>query len=194
MRTLPPISAARVESIAVGVLLCLVLLVRAHASDTISATAHVTSAGGVEASAPMRVVIDRLSNEHERDELLTAIRKGGTPAARNLLQARNSLGSVQVGATVTAIKFVYATTTGDGQLITAVTGSPIAFVGAGKPNAGSKQGFDLGLVLLQLPAAGPGLGELVPAAKVRVNDQGGIVTEDYSSETVRLVNVVSSSE
>ncbi len=38
--------------------------------------------------------------------------------------------------------------------------------------------------------ARPGHGEFVPAAKVSLNEQGAIVSEDYSDDLVRLSNVV----
>jgi hypothetical protein len=162
---------------------------QASAAETITATAHVKSAAGVEASAPVRVAIDRFSTDSERDALLAALKKGGTPAARQLLGKNNQIGSVQVGKTTVPIKYVYARSMGGGRLITVVTDSPIAYIGAGAPAAAPKAGFDLGLLMLEVSASGPGKGEMVPAAKVKQNDQGAIVTEDYSAETVQLSNV-----
>jgi len=187
MRTRTAISAG-------FVLACVALLglahVRATASETITAMARVKSAAGADASAPVSVVVDRFSTDGERDELMAALKKGGTAAVRDLLAGRAQIGSVQVGGTNTAIKYVYARAMGDGRLITAVTGSPIAFIGAGLPGAKPTTGFDLGLVLLEVAASGPGRGEIVPAAKIKLNDQGAIVTDDYSSEVVQLSNVV----
>jgi hypothetical protein len=165
-------------------------LARAQSTETITATAHVKTKGGVEASAPVTITVDRFSTETERNELLAALKQGGTAAVRKLLGTRQQVGSVKVGTTVTPIKYVYARTTAAGRLITAVTGSPIAFVGAGLPDAPPKTGFDLGLVLLDLATSGSGQGELVPATKVRVNEQGALVTDDYSGEVFQLSNVV----
>jgi hypothetical protein len=164
-------------------------LARAQAAETITATAQVKTAGGAAASAPVTVTVDRFSTDAERDQVMSALKSGGSSAARDLLAKRASLGSVKVGSSTVPIKYVYARTTSDGRLITAVTSSPIAFVGAGAPGAPPKAGFDLGLVMLELASSGSGHGELVPATKVRVNDQGAIVTEDYSGEVVRLSNV-----
>jgi len=71
-----------------------------------------------------------------------------------------------------------------------VTGSPIAFIGAAAPGAKPRAGFDLGLVILEVMASGPGRGELVPATKVRLDDKGAIVTEGYSDDVVQLSNVM----
>ena len=79
---------------------------------------------------------------------------------------------------------------GVGGLLTLITDDPIFLLGAGLPNAKPATGYDLGLVLLDVAASGPGTGELVPAAKVKADAQGAIVTEDYSGETVRLSQVI----
>ena len=99
--------------------------------------------------------------------------------------------SIELGSRKTAIKYAYARTLGGGdRLLTLVTAQPVFFLGAGAPEAKPKAGYDLGLVLLELKASGPGKGELVPAAKVRVDAQNAIVTEDYGAEMVQLTNVV----
>jgi hypothetical protein len=158
--------------------------------ETLTASATLTTAGGASARAPLTVVIDRFATDAERDELLAAVTKGGTTAARTLLAARGDAGSVQLGAQRTPIKYAYARSIGGGRLVTVVTAEPIAFVGGGLPNAPAKAGYDLGLVMLEVAESRAGQGELVPAAKVRVTEQGAIVTEDYGSEVVRLSNVV----
>jgi hypothetical protein len=170
-------------------LVVLALAVQAPAGTTITASARVKSAGGVEASAPVTITIDRFSSDAERTAILDALKRGGTGGVRTLLASRDRIGSVQVGSSVTPIKYAYGTPTADGRLITVVTGSPIAFVGAGAPGAAAKTGFDLGLVLLEVATSGSGKGEIVPAAKVKIGDKGEIVTDDYSSEVVTLVNV-----
>jgi hypothetical protein len=152
--------------------------------------ASIKTSSGVTASAPVSIIIDRLSSDSDRDTVLAAIKNGGTDALRSLLLPRPPIGSVIVGTTVTSIKYAYEHLTPEGKLITVVTGSPIAYVGASVPGATPKSGFYLGLLMLVLPAAGPGHGELVPAAKVRMDEQGAIVTEDYSGEVVPLSNVI----
>jgi hypothetical protein len=161
----------------------------ARAAETITATAHVKSAGGAEATAPVRIVIDKLTTDAERDEVMAALKKDGTEGVRKLLTGRPKIGSVQVGATNTAVQYAYARATGGGRLITLITGSPIAFIGAGLPNAPPKAGFDLGLVLIEVPATGQGRGEIDPASKIKLNAEGAIVTDGYSGEMVQLTNV-----
>jgi hypothetical protein len=190
MRIPPCLAASHIHPICLAALLCLAPLARAHAADTITATANVKSSGGVAATAPVTIIVDKFSTDTERDEIMAALKKGGTEGVRALLLPRPPIGTLKVGNESTAIKYVYSRTTGGGRLITAVTGSPIAFVGASRPGAQPRTGFSLGLVMLELMASGAGHGELVPATKVRLNDQGAIVTEDYSGDVVQLSNVV----
>jgi len=178
-------------AIAVGVL-CAIPLVAASADrvQTFTATATVKTAAGGSATAPLTVVVRQFTTDAERDELMAALKQGGTASARALLAKRSDLGTVQVGGRQTAIKHAYARTTGDGQMVTVVTAEPLVFLGAGIPEAKPTAGYDLGLVMLEVASSGPGRGELVPATKVRMNEQGAIVTDDYSGEVVHLSNVV----
>jgi hypothetical protein len=189
MRTQLPVSVFRATLAAFIGLLALAPRAGAQAPETISATAHVKTSGGVEASAPVQITVTRFSNDRERDQLLAALRKDGTSGVQALLAKAEQVESVQVGSSQTPIKYIYARTSAGGRLITVLTGTPIAFVGAAKPDAPPKAGFDLGLVMLEVGSGG-GKGEMVPAAKVKLNAQDAIVTEDYSAEVVRLSNVV----
>jgi hypothetical protein len=192
---MPPRSgftSVRLSPICVVAALCLAPLARtqAKAATEITATATVKTSSGISATAPLTVFVDRFSTDRDRDEVIAAIKQGGTEAVRALLLPRPPIGTVKLGNTVTSIKYVYERTSPDGRLITAVTSSVIAYVGAGAPGARVKSGFYLGLVLLVVPTAGAGHGELMPATKVRLDDQDAIVTDDYSDDVVRLSNVV----
>jgi hypothetical protein len=154
-------------------------------AETITATAAVKNASGASTSASLTVVVDRFATDAERDSLLAAVKSGGTAAARELLAKQRDAGTLQLGSQRASIKYAYARSTGSGRLITVITAQPI-----GGSDAKSKPGFDLGLALLELTASGPGHGELSPAAKVRIDGQGAIVTEGATpADTVQLSNV-----
>jgi hypothetical protein len=176
-------------------MLCVIPLAAAAAAapddaQTFTATATVKTAGGASATAPLTVVVRQFATDAQREELMAALKKGGTASARELLAKRSDIGTVQIGSRQTAIKHAYARRMGDGQLVTVVTDKPILFVGAGLPESKPTAGYDLGLVMLEVASAGPGRGELVPATKVKMDAQGAVVTEDYSGEVVQLSNVV----
>ena len=79
--------------------------------------------------------------------------------------------------------------TGAGRLITIVTDTPLLFVGASLPGAKAKEGYEFGLIDLEVDAQGTGSGTVSPAAKIGLNPQGAFVVTDYSQELVRLTNV-----
>jgi hypothetical protein len=158
-------------------------------ADTFTAVATAARPDGTRASAQVTATVQTFATDAERDALIAAVKKGGT-AARDLLASRSNAGEVTVGSTKIPIKYAYSRSTGSGQLITAVTAAPIHFVGGDLPDAKPKAGYDFGLILLQLDASKPGTGEIAPAAKIRVDDKGAIVTEDYGAEVVRLTNIV----
>jgi hypothetical protein len=158
-------------------------------TETYTADASLTGAGGKSVSAQMTAVIQTFATDAERDALVAAVGKGGT-AARDLLRTKPDAGSVQIGAKKTPLKYAYARTTGTGRLITLVTAEPIGFIGGNRFDAKPKEGYDLGLVLLDVDPSKPGHGEVAPAAKVKVDAQKAIVTEDYGAEVMRLTNIV----
>jgi hypothetical protein len=168
----------------VGAVLGLVLLSSAQASETYTATAEVLrQGGGVESSAPVTLSIERFSTDAERDQVMAAITKGGTTAVRDLLAGRPAIGSLRIGDSTTPIKYAYARGSAGGQLITAVASAPIAFPGV---RASASAGSDVGLVFVD---SGQQKGELIPATKVRLDEQGALVTEASSGLRVRLMKV-----
>jgi hypothetical protein len=175
----------------VTTVLLLQSLVRAvPAAETLSAEATIKTAGGVKATAPVTVTIDRFATDAERAELIASIKRGGTSDAHELLTKGGDLGTVQVGGRRTAIKFVYAQPSALGRVIVIVTADPIAWIGAALPGAKPTGGYELGMLILQAVDGSPGHGELMPATKVRVNDAGSIVTDQYNGDVVSLSNLV----
>jgi hypothetical protein len=159
-------------------------------TETFTAIAKVQGKVGA-GIADLTVTANRFATDAERDALLAAVKQGGTAAARTLLRSKTDAGTLRLGSRPAGtIKYVYARNTGAGRLLTIITADPVVLLGSGLPDAKPVAGYDLGLVLLDLPASGPGKGEMVPAAKVKVDAQGAIVTEDYSGETVQLTQVV----
>ena len=170
---------------------CCVIAAMAQ-SERYAATAAMTTGAGTTVRAAVAVTITTFASESDRGALVAAVKAGGTNAARAWLIKRPDAGTLQVGARKATIKFAYKTpVAGGGSLITVGTSDPIALVGAGLPGAPQPAGEYLGLLLFDLPAEGQGRGELAPAAKVRVDANGAIVTEDFNvADIVRLTEVV----
>jgi hypothetical protein len=157
--------------------------------EAYTATASLKTRAGVAATAPVVVFISRLSTEPERATVIAALKKGGTPAVVQALSSIGDIGYIDVGERRTPLKYAHARPMSGGRLLTVVTSTPIAFLGAGLPDAKVKAGFDLALAILDVKDAGAGSGELVPAATVRLDAAGAIQVHDYGAEAVRLTNV-----
>ena len=152
---------------------------------TAEATVKTPSRSG---SRPVKIQIDRFVSDGVRDTIGAAIKARKPGETLKALTSLPDIGYIEVGDKRVPLKYAYARPVGDGRMITVVTAQPILFFdpdGKAKP----KEGFDLGLALLVLDAKDTGEGELAPAAKVAINKDGAIVTEEYGSEVVRLVKI-----
>jgi hypothetical protein len=157
-------------------------------AGTYVATASVKTGGGTR-TAPVTVVITRLTTEQERTAVADALKKGGTAAVVQSLKTMGDAGYIEVADRRTVLKYAYVRATGGGRLITVIAPTPIVHLGADLPDAKPKTGFDLALALLQVMDSGPGSGELAPAATVKLTDTGAIQTQDYGTDVVMLTNV-----
>ena len=154
---------------------------------TFSATASVKGPSG-SGSRPITIRIDKFVSDADREAVIAVIKAKKPGETLKALTAKPDIGYVEVGDKRTPIKFAYSRPTGDGRLITFVTAQALAYLDPGAA-AKAKEGFNLALGLLVLNGQNTGDGELSPAAKVRVDDKGAVVTEEYGAEVVRLLKV-----
>ena len=159
--------------------------------ETFTATASAKSADA-SATSKTTIAIERFSSETERAAVMKALKEGGTAAVRPVLSGMKDSGYIELGQRRTPIKYAFARPTGSGRLVTVVTAEPILFLGAGVPESKPKAGYDLAVALLTIDAAGKGEGELAPAAKVKMNESGAIVIDDYGADKVWLKGVAPS--
>jgi hypothetical protein len=186
----------KVRQTAIGVVLSLALSLAAAAAaraqagaETFTATASVKTAAGATATAPVTIVVSRKMSQGEADNLTGAFSAGGVPALRKALDGVAATGSVRLGdGAETPTRLTLERTTDKGRLLTIVTDQPILFLGAGVPGAKPKEGYDFGVVDIEVDAAGSGTGTLSPAAKITVKN-GAFAVDDYASELVRLTGV-----
>jgi hypothetical protein len=157
--------------------------------ETFTATATIETAGAAAARAPITIVVDRKLSESEADSLTKAFKAGGSPALRKALAGVPATGSVRLGrGEPTPTRLTLERLTDKGRLLTIVTDHPILFLGAGMPTAKAKDGYEFGIIDIEVDASGKGSGTLAPAAKVSVR-QGAFVVDDYASEAIRLIDV-----
>jgi hypothetical protein len=175
-------------TIAIALLAGGVGLMAQATGETFSATATVKSpkASG---SAPVTIHVDRLISVAERDKFLAVVKNNDQAASRAALAAMPDVGYIELDKKRTPVKYAFSRSTGAGRLITVATAEPIRYLGGAAPDAKPKEGYYFALAFLILDGADKGDGELAPAAKVKMNDQGAIVTDDYGAEVVRLINI-----
>jgi hypothetical protein len=157
--------------------------------ETFKATASIKTAGGVAATAPVTITIDRTMTRAQADELIETFKTGGAAALRKALDAVPPTGSVRIGnASGVAARMAIERATDKGRLLTLVTLEPIVFIGAGAPNSKAKDAYEFGVIDIEVDANGKGSGTLSPAAKIKVHE-GAFVVEDYASDLVELKEV-----
>ncbi len=159
-------------------------------AESYMARAEMKTADGKVLTAPVMVSLERMLTSAERDALLAAFKSGDSEALRKALAAQPSLGYVEGGKVRVPVKFAFPRPSGAGKLVTIVCNEPIKHVGGDIPDAKPKAGFDHAYVLLVLDGDGKGTGEIAPAAKMKLREDGALVTEDYGSETIWLKDVV----
>jgi hypothetical protein len=177
--------------LSVAVSLSCATLAQAQAgAESFTATATVKTVGGVEATAPVTITIDRKMPEAEADTLLSAFKSGGTAALRQALVGVPPTGSVQLAdGAPTPARITIELPTDKGRLISVVTDTPLLFLGAGVPGAKPREGYDFAVIDIEVDATGAGSGTLAAAAKVTVNGNAFVV-EDYDApELIRLAAV-----
>jgi hypothetical protein len=160
----------------------------AAAPETFTATANVKK-GGASATAPVTVAVTKYATDAERTAASNAVKQGGTKALQTLLASKPEVGSLQLGDRKTPIKLAIERPSGGGRLITVVTSEPILRLGEGLPESKPVAGYDVALATFEVQSNGPGVGDLSPAAKVRMDDKGAFVVDDYGQAVVWLNNI-----
>lgn len=161
----------------------------AAAAEIFTATASIKTAGGVAATAPVTITVDRKMSREQADGLIETFKTGGADALRKALDGVPPTGSVRIGnANAVAGRMAIERVTDKGRLVTVVTLEPIVFIGAGVPNAKPKGDYTFGVVDIEVDGNGKGSGTLSPAAKIKVHE-GAFVVEDYASDVVELKEV-----
>jgi hypothetical protein len=157
--------------------------------EIFKATASVKTAGGVAATAPVTITVDRKMSRAQVDGLLATFRTGGPGALRKALDGVAPTGSVRIGdAGAVAGRMTLERVTDKGRLVTVVTLEPLVFLGGGVPDAKPRDAYEFGVVDIEVDANGKGSGTLSPAARIKIHE-GAFVVEDYASDLVELKEV-----
>lgn len=164
---------------------------RAQKPETYAATATVKTAGGAAVTAPVTVTITRWTTDDERAKAFAALKKSEA-ALKAVLDALPQAGTIQVGGRTTALRFARTLDTGGGKLVNLVAAEPILYLGAGVPEQKPKAGYQFAFATFEVSADGKGsVGDLAPAAKLKLGAGDALVVDDYGVEVVRLTAISS---
>jgi hypothetical protein len=152
--------------------------------ETYTGTAALAGGATGTSSVSLTVTVRRYATSAEREALISAIKKGGAGSAHTLLAKRDTIGTIEVAGSKTALKYAYAWDLNGRRQITLATADPVAMA-----DVKHEPGYDVGFILLDLDSTGSGTGEFVPAAKVHVDDQNAILADNSSAGMLRVTGI-----
>jgi hypothetical protein len=150
------------------------------------AIADVEAPNGDKLVTHIRIVVTGTTSDEERARLIEVVKAGGSAAASPVLEQLPDLGYIEIENRLAAVKYAYSQTVDKETILVVLTSKPLAFLGSRRPEAKPVAGFDLAIATLYLDSAGRGRGELSPAAKVKVLENGLVAVEDYAEKLVEL--------
>lgn len=160
------------------------------APEQFTANAQVAAASGASAAATVTIDIRRYTPDAERTAVETALKGGGYPAFLTALRKAPEVGTVGLGTQKWAIRWAREQSTPAGRTIVVVTDQPMFFLGGARANAKPRAGYEVGLIRLQVDAAGMGKGEMAAAARVKPGGETGVQVDDYADQPISLTGVV----
>jgi hypothetical protein len=161
----------------------------ALAGESYTATAS-GKVDGKEKKVKATITIDRFSTQAEKDAARAAFDAGGTTGLAAKLYTMPAVGKLTFeDGRIFDLKLTNQFNLIDGRFVTVITDKPIAFLGADKPGAKPIDGYDVGVIDLNLKANGRSDGIAAPAAKVKIGNKGGFQVKDYGSKTIWLTDV-----
>lgn len=160
------------------------------APETFRANAHVAGGTTGAGAATVEVRIERYTPEADRTAVETALKTGGYAAFVAALRKAPEVGYVAVGDKKWPIRWAREQPAARGRTIVVVTSEPIFYVGGGRVDAKPRQGYDVGLLRLQVDDVGLGQGTMAAAARVKPGGETGVQIEDYADKPIKLTTVV----
>jgi hypothetical protein len=160
------------------------------APEQFTANAQATAASGAAASATVTIDIRRYTPDAERTAVEAALKGGGYPAFLAALRKAPEVGTVGLGTQKWSIRWAREQSTPAGRTIVVVTDQPMFFIGGARVNSKPRAGYEVGLIRLQVDAAGMGKGEMAAAARVKPGGETGVQVDDYADQPIALTGVV----
>lgn len=159
------------------------------APEQFTANAQTAAASGASAAATVTIDIRRYTPDAERTAVETALKGGGYPAFLTALRKAPEVGTVGMGSQKWSIRWAREQSTPTGRTIVIVTDQPMFFLGGARVNAKPRAGYEVGLIRLEVDAAGMGKGEMAAAARVKPGGEAGVQVDDYADQPITLSGV-----
>jgi hypothetical protein len=161
----------------------------AGAPEVIRGTAQAKNANGA-VSGTIEIRIGRYTPAFDRKTVETALLHGGYPRFLTALRNAPEVGQlVLAGGEPFIIRYAREDPEATGRVLVIVTDRPLYFVGAARAGAKPRPGYEVGVLRVQLDAAGQGSGIMAAAARVRPDGDGGVLLDDYAEVPIELVKL-----
>ncbi len=114
---------------------------------------------------------------------------GGYPAFLAALRKARKVGTVATGDKTWTIRWASAKPTPGRTQDRAHHRQPMYFLGGGAKDAKPRAGYEVGVIQMEVDAAGSGTGSVAAAAKVKPGEDG-VVVDDYGDQRIEIAKVV----
>jgi hypothetical protein len=154
-------------------------------------TATLQIKGPATASTTLHIDLPRYSSARDREPVETGFKHGGYPGFLTALRKTRKVGTVSTADKTWDIRWASAKPTpSGGRKIVLITDRPMFFLGGGAAGESkSRAGYEIGVIQLDVDAAGTGAGSVAAAAKVKPGDDG-VIVDDYGDQRIEITKVV----
>ena len=152
-------------------------------------TATLQVKGEATASTTMRIEILRYTADRDREAVEKGLKFGGYPGFLAALRQARKAGTVSANGKAWMIRWASAKPTPGGRRIVLVTDQPMYFLGGGATDAKPRAGYEVGVIQMEVDAAGTGTGSVAAAARVKPGEDG-VVVDDYGDSRIEITKVV----
>ena len=138
------------------------------------------------ADTTVTIHVTRLMAEADFESVAKGLKFGGYPKFLDALKQLPVVGHVEVGRQKADLKYARVRTTDKGELLIVGADRPLYFLGAGRPDAKPKAGYETAFLEIEIDAQGNGTGTMAAAARVKPGEGGSVVIDDYAEDPIRL--------
>ena len=147
--------------------------------------------GPATASTTVKIDLPKYSSARDREPVESGFKYGGYPGFLTALRKARKVGTVSTSDKSWDIRWASAKPTpSGGRKIVLITDRPMFFLGGGAVGESkSRAGYEIGIIQMEVDAAGKGTGTFAAAAKVKPGEDG-VIVDDYGDQRIEITKVV----